>query len=147
MLGAAGPVIGLLLVQDAIDNGMKNGDTSRLTRDVIIYLAVNAAAWVLTSTMIRGLARVGQAVVLALREHLFEHLTALSLRYFSRAARRLDHRAPHLGRRRGLGRPLAGADDARRELADARRRGRSGCSSSTGGSGSSRSSSCRRRSS
>ena len=83
MLGAAGPVIGLLLVQDAIDNGMKEGDVSRLTRDVIIYLSVNAAAWVLTSTMIRGLARVGQSVVLALREHLFEHLTALSLRYFS----------------------------------------------------------------
>src|SRR5438874_1939448 len=83
ILGAAGPVIGLLLVQDAIDNGMKKGDTSRLTRDVIIYFAVNAAAWVLTSTMIRGLARVGQSVVLALREHLFEHLTSLSLRYFS----------------------------------------------------------------
>ena len=83
MLGAAGPVIGLLLVQDAIDNGMKKGDTSRLTRDVIIYFAVNAAAWVLTSTMIRGLARVGQGIVLALREHLFEHLTSLSLRYFS----------------------------------------------------------------
>ncbi len=83
MLGAAGPVIGLLLVQDAIDNGMKQGDTGRLTRDVFIYLGVNAAAWVLTSAMIRGLARVGQGVVLALREHLFEHLTSLSLRYFS----------------------------------------------------------------
>ena len=83
MLGASGPVVGLLLVQDAIDNGMKQGDVSRLTRDVIIYLCVNAAAWVLTTTMIRGLARVGQGVVLALREHLFEHLTSLSLRYFS----------------------------------------------------------------
>jgi len=80
ILGAAGPVIGLLLVQDAIDNGMKRGDTHRLARDVIIYLSVNAAAWVLTSTMIRGLARVGQGVVLALREHLFAHLTSLSLR-------------------------------------------------------------------
>ncbi len=83
VLGAAGPVIGLLLVQDAIDNGMKTGDTGRLTRDVLIYLSVNAAAWVFTSTMIRGLARVGQGIVLALREHLFEHLTSLSLRYFS----------------------------------------------------------------
>jgi len=83
MLGAAGPVIGLLLVQDAIDNGMKKGDVHRLTHDVLIYLGVNAAAWVLTSAMIRGLARVGQGVVLALREHLFEHLTSLSLRYFS----------------------------------------------------------------
>jgi ABC-type multidrug transport system fused ATPase/permease subunit len=83
MLGAAGPVVGLLLVQDAIDNGMKTGDVGRLTRDVVIYLSVNALAWVLTTVMIRGLARVGQGVVLALREHLFEHLTALSLRYFS----------------------------------------------------------------
>ncbi|MFL6066438.1 MAG: ABC transporter ATP-binding protein [Gaiellaceae bacterium] len=83
MLGAAGPVVGLLLVQDAIDNGMKEGDTHRLARDVAIYLSVNAAAWVLTTAMIRGLARVGQGVVLALREHLFEHLTSLSLRYFS----------------------------------------------------------------
>ena len=32
----------------------------RLARDVIIYFGVNAAAWVLTSTMIRGLARVGR---------------------------------------------------------------------------------------
>ena len=83
VLGAAGPVIGLLLVQDAIDNGMKSGDLGRLTRDVLIYLSVNAAAWVFTSTMIRGLARVGQSIVLALREHLFAHLTSLSLRYFS----------------------------------------------------------------
>jgi ABC-type multidrug transport system fused ATPase/permease subunit len=83
VLGAAGPVIGLLLVQDAIDNGMKTGDLGRLTRDVLIYLGVNAAAWVFTSTMIRGLARVGQSIVLALREHLFAHLTSLSLRYFS----------------------------------------------------------------
>jgi ABC-type multidrug transport system fused ATPase/permease subunit len=83
VLGAAGPVIGLLLVQDAIDNGMKTGDLRRLARDVLIYLGVNAAAWVFTSTMIRGLARVGQTIVLALREHLFSHLTSLSLRYFS----------------------------------------------------------------
>jgi ABC-type multidrug transport system fused ATPase/permease subunit len=83
LLGAAGPVVGLLLVQDAIDNGMKAGDSGRLVRDVIIYFSVNAAAWVLMSTMIRGLARVGQGIVLALREHLFEHLTSLSLRYFS----------------------------------------------------------------
>jgi ABC-type multidrug transport system fused ATPase/permease subunit len=81
--GAAGPVVGLLLVQDAIDHGMRAGDTGRLARDVFIYVGVNAAAWVLTTTMIRGLAKVGQGVVLALREDLFRHLTSLSLRYFS----------------------------------------------------------------
>jgi ABC-type multidrug transport system fused ATPase/permease subunit len=83
ILGAAGPVIGLLLVQDAIDHGMRAHNTHRLARDVIIYISVNAAAWVATTTMIRGLAKVGQNVVLALREHLFRHLTSLSLRYFS----------------------------------------------------------------
>jgi ABC-type multidrug transport system fused ATPase/permease subunit len=70
-------------VQDAIDNGMRAGDHGRLTRDVIIYLGINALAWVLQSTLVRGLASVGQDVVLGLREDLFDHLTTLSLRYFS----------------------------------------------------------------
>jgi ATP-binding cassette subfamily B protein len=82
-LAAAGPVVGLLIVQDAIDHGMRAGDSGRLARDVVIYLAVNGVAWVLTSYLIRGLAGVGQGIVLALREDLFGHLTSLSLRYFS----------------------------------------------------------------
>ena len=45
--------------------------------------AINALAWVLQTTLVRGLARVGQDVVLGLREDLFDHLTTLSLRYFS----------------------------------------------------------------
>ena len=73
----------LLIVQDAIDNGMKGHDKSRLSRDVVIYLAINALAWVLQTTLVRGLARVGQDVVLGLRRDLFDHLTTLSLRYFS----------------------------------------------------------------
>ena len=80
---SSGPVLGLLLVKDAIDNGMLGHDSPRLAADVGAYLAINAAAWVLTSWMIRGLAGVGQGIVLALREDLFEHLTSLSLRYFS----------------------------------------------------------------
>ncbi len=81
---ACGPVVGLLLVQDAIDHGMQANDKRRLAFDVVLYLAVNAVAWVLTTTMIRGLARIGQSIVLELREDLFGHLTGLSLRYFSR---------------------------------------------------------------
>ncbi len=80
---AAAPVTALLVVQDAIDNGMRGHDRHRLTVDVGIYLAINAAAWVLQTTLVRGLARVGQDVVLGLREDLFDHLTRLSLRYFS----------------------------------------------------------------
>jgi ABC-type multidrug transport system fused ATPase/permease subunit len=82
-VGAAGPVIGLLLVQDAIDNGISANDTTRLAIDVAIYLSVNALAWMLQTYLIKGLAQLGQGIVLGLREHLFRHLTGLSLRYFS----------------------------------------------------------------
>ncbi len=57
---------------------------ARLGRDVVVYLIINAIAWVLQTTLVRGLARVGQDVVLGLREDLFDHLTTLSLRYFCR---------------------------------------------------------------
>ena len=80
---AAAPVTALLVVQDAIDHGMRAHDRSRLGHDVVIYLVINAIAWVLQTTLVRGLARVGQDVVLGLRRDLFEHLTTLSLRYFS----------------------------------------------------------------
>ena len=80
---AAAPVSALLVVQDAIDNGMRAQDHRRLAIDVVIYLGINAAAWILASTLVRGLANVGQGVVLGLREDLFDHLTQLSLRYFS----------------------------------------------------------------
>jgi ABC-type multidrug transport system fused ATPase/permease subunit len=83
VLSAAAPVSALLVVQDAIDHGMRAHDRSRLGLDVGIYLAINALAWVLQTTLVRGLARVGQDVVLGLREDLFGHLTQLSLGYFS----------------------------------------------------------------
>src|SRR3954462_14243989 len=83
VLSAAAPVSALLVVQDAIDHGMRAHDRGRLGRDVLVYLAINALAWVLQTTLVRGLASVGQDVVLGLREDLFDHLTRLSLRYFS----------------------------------------------------------------
>jgi ATP-binding cassette subfamily B protein len=82
-VGAAGPVVGLLLVQDAIDHGMSAHNLHRLAIDVGIYLGVNGVAWILQTYLIKGLAQLGQAIVLGLREHLFRHLTGLSLRYFS----------------------------------------------------------------
>ena len=50
---------------------------------MIGYVGVNAAAWVLGTLTWLGLASVGQRIVLELRRDLFEHLTSLSLRYFS----------------------------------------------------------------
>lgn len=74
---------GWLLVRSAIDDGISKGDERYLTVIVIVYLLVNAGGWVLSGILIRGLAGIGQTIVLGLRRDLFEHLTSLSLRYFS----------------------------------------------------------------
>ena len=83
VLMAAAPVAALLIVRDAINKAMLAGDKSRLARDVVAYILVMALAYVLQTTLVRGLARVGQNIVLGLRQDLFDHLTTLSLRYFS----------------------------------------------------------------
>jgi ABC-type multidrug transport system fused ATPase/permease subunit len=80
---AAAQTGGWLLVRDAIDNGIRARNEHHLTIVVAIYLGVAAAGWVLQATLIRGLAGIGQRMVLGLRRDLFDHLTGLSLRYFS----------------------------------------------------------------
>jgi ABC-type multidrug transport system fused ATPase/permease subunit len=80
---AAAPVVGWHLVGDAIDNGIRAGDEGRLGVVVLLYVAVNAAAWILGTATWLSLAGVGQRIVLELRRDLFDHLTSLSLRYFS----------------------------------------------------------------
>ncbi len=82
-VSAACQVSGWLLVGDAVNNGIEKNDVTRLTLVVIAYIAVNATAWGLGAYLTRGLARVGQGIVLDVRRDLFEHLTSLSLRYFS----------------------------------------------------------------
>jgi ABC-type multidrug transport system fused ATPase/permease subunit len=82
-LSAAAPVAGWHLVQEAIDNGIRTGDEGHLAKVVVAYIAVNAAAWGLGTATWLCLAGVGQRVVLELRRDLFQHLTSLSLRYFS----------------------------------------------------------------
>lgn len=82
-VSAAAPVVGWHLVGDAIDQGIRAGDETRLHRDVFLYIAVNAVAWALGTTTWVMLAGIGQRMVFELRRNLFEHLTSLSLRYFS----------------------------------------------------------------
>jgi len=82
-LSAAAPVVGWHVVGDAIDNGIRADDEARLWHDVLAYVGVNGAAWLLGTTTWLWLARIGQRVVLEVRRHLFDHLTSLSLRYFS----------------------------------------------------------------
>jgi ATP-binding cassette subfamily B protein len=74
---------GWLLVRNAIDKGIRARNVHHLTVVVAIYLGVAAIGWVLQAWLIRGLAGIGQRMVLGLRRDLFDHLTGLSLRYFS----------------------------------------------------------------
>jgi ABC-type multidrug transport system fused ATPase/permease subunit len=82
-LSAAAPVAGWMLVGDAVDNGIRASNEARLGLDVVLYVGVNAAAWALGTTTWLLLAGIGQSMVLELRRDLFQHLTSLSLRYFS----------------------------------------------------------------
>ena len=82
-VSAVAPVVGWHLVGDAVDSGIRADNQTRLAIDVLAYVGVNAAAWLLGSTTWLWLARIGQQVVFEVRRDLFEHLTSLSLRYFS----------------------------------------------------------------
>jgi ATP-binding cassette subfamily B protein len=74
---------GWLLVRNAIDKGIRAGNTHYLTIIVALYLGVAAFGWILQAWLIRGLAGLGQEMTIRLRRDLFDHLTGLSLRYFS----------------------------------------------------------------
>jgi ABC-type multidrug transport system fused ATPase/permease subunit len=74
---------GWLLVRAAIDDGIAKGNRHTLTVVVVAYLVLNALGWMCQLMLIRGLAVIGQGIVLGLRRDLFDHLTSLSLRYFS----------------------------------------------------------------
>jgi ABC-type multidrug transport system fused ATPase/permease subunit len=74
---------GWLLVRAAIDDGIAKHNRHTLTVVVVVYLVVNLLGWLCQLTLIRGLASIGQGIVLGLRRDLFDHLTSLSLRYFS----------------------------------------------------------------
>ena len=75
-------VAGWRLVGDAIDNGMRAHNDRRLVIDVAIYVVIAVFGWIFGAILIRGLATIGQLIVVRLRDHLFGHLTTLSLRYF-----------------------------------------------------------------
>jgi ABC-type multidrug transport system fused ATPase/permease subunit len=72
-----------LLVRYTINEGIVPGDEGKLRLGVAAYAIVAVAGWALMGVVIRGLAQLGQELVLGLRRELFDHLTSLSLRYFS----------------------------------------------------------------
>jgi ABC-type multidrug transport system fused ATPase/permease subunit len=80
---AAAQTGGWLIVRYAIDHGIVAKNQHVLALSVAVYLGVAAAGWILQAWLIKGLATIGQAIVIGLRRDLFDHLTGLSLRYFS----------------------------------------------------------------
>ncbi|HET9123580.1 MAG TPA: ABC transporter ATP-binding protein [Solirubrobacteraceae bacterium] len=72
-----------LLVRVAINNGIARRDTTALDLSLAAFVAVSVSGFVLYGIMTRGMARLGQDIVVGLRRELFDHLTTLSLRYFS----------------------------------------------------------------
>src|SRR5205814_2153435 len=74
---------GWILVRYAINKGIVGHNEGFLTHIVVVYALVNVGGWLLSGFLIRALAGVGQSIVLGLRRDLFDHLTSLSLRYFS----------------------------------------------------------------
>ena len=82
-VSAAAPVAMWHIVGDAIDNGIVARDSGRLAEDVVAYVSIGVVAWLLGTATWLMLAAIGQRMVLELRRDLFEHLTSLSLRYFS----------------------------------------------------------------
>ena len=72
-----------LLVRLAINDGIVPRDEHVLALASAAYLTVSVTGWALFGFVIRGMARFGQELVLGLRRELFDHLTSLSLRFFS----------------------------------------------------------------
>lgn len=72
-----------LLVRVAINNGIATRNTTILDLALAAFVAVSVAGFVLYGVMTRGMARLGQGIIVGLRRELFDHLTTLSLRYFS----------------------------------------------------------------
>ena len=72
-----------LLVRVAINDGIAKRNTTILDLALVAFLAVSLAGFVLYGIMTRGMARLGQGIIVGLRRELFDHLTTLSLRYFS----------------------------------------------------------------
>ena len=72
-----------LLVRVAINSGIVAHSTKTLDLALGAFVAVTVSGFVLYGIMTRGMAKLGQGIIVELRRELFDHLTTLSLRYFS----------------------------------------------------------------
>lgn len=79
LLSAAGP----FLIGQAIDKGIRNSDLNALRLWALLFIGASSVEWLANRTRIVVMAWVGTRVVADLRSHLYRHLHALSLHFYS----------------------------------------------------------------
>lgn len=80
LLSVSGPWI----IGQAVDEGIRTGDLSRLRFWAILFLTAAIAEWVTNRSRIAIMAFVGTKVVANIRSDLFRHLHSLSLTFYNR---------------------------------------------------------------
>src|SRR5436190_2571261 len=75
---------GPFLVKNAIDNGIKKGDSSALDRDVVIYIVVAIVAYFVYRLQIVLVGLIGEGFLRDLRLRVFNHLQRLSMPFYDR---------------------------------------------------------------
>jgi ATP-binding cassette subfamily B protein/subfamily B ATP-binding cassette protein MsbA len=84
LTASLGATAGPYLVSVAIDQGLAAGSQQMLYQSVALYIGAILLQWASMVIRINIMARVGQSVVMDLRNRLFDHLQNLSLNFFSR---------------------------------------------------------------
>ncbi len=82
----AGYVSGPYLIKIALDEGVAQGNLTRLGQAVVLYVLASLAFWAGTYFRIRIMAATGQDIIYDLRRQIFDHLQALALGFYSRYA-------------------------------------------------------------
>lgn len=84
LTASIGATAGPYLIKMAIDSGLNQGSLAVLYQAVGLYVGAVLMQWISLVIRINIMARVGQSIVMDMRNRLFEHLQQLSLGFYSR---------------------------------------------------------------
>lgn len=84
LIASAAAAIGPYFVKQAIDLGIAAGSVPVLQQTVLLYLLTAGVQWLGTYLRVYIMARVGKAIIVDMRNELFDHLQQLSLGFYSR---------------------------------------------------------------
>ena len=77
-------IAGPALISYGIDQGVSKGDVDVVTQASLLFVVAAAGAYVLGRAAILGVARIGEAFLLDVRERVFHHIMDLSMGFFDR---------------------------------------------------------------